>query len=239
MIYFVLWFRNDQERSVRDQVWPGAGCWDWKRDTPSPRSCRTQWYNLTGIAAFFFLLVLVVTSLNWFRRHYYKQFYVFHMVCGFGFLGMAIMHWRPIITFLAPSIIYYLASTMPAFVQAISSRVRGGVRILQVVHIPDAGGVKEVHIATTPEANRVLETSPSMYVKLAAPSISLVSHPFTVFKHPRDPTTVRVLMRPVGPFTKALIKRWEKVEPTPVVVDGFIQTGNRCHEGKLNPFASG
>lgn len=229
VIHVVVWAKNDQA-SIWDQVITKASCWTRKADDSVSRECRTQWYNFTGVISFVFFSVLIVTSLNWFRRRYYRLFYVFHVLCGTGMLAAAVMHWRPIITFIAPSLIYYLASTMPVVVQAISSRVRGGVKVVKVVHLANAGGCKEIHIATTPVAHNALERTPSMFVKLCVPSISLVWHPFTVFKHPQDSSTVRLLFRPVGPFTKHLASRWEKEQSTPVIVDGFYQTRNRCLE---------
>ena len=228
-IHVIAWAKNDQV-NIWEQVIPEANCWTWKADNSLSRECRTQWYNFTGMISLLFFLVLIVTSLNWFRRRCYNLFYVFHVVCGTGMLAAAVMHWRPIITYIAPSLIYYLASTMPVVVQAVSSRVRGGVKVVKVVHLANAGGCKEMHIATTTVDNNALERTPSMFVKLCVPSISLVWHPFTVFKHPRDSSTVRLLFRPVGPFTKSLALRWEEEQSTPVIVDGFYQTGNRCLE---------
>jgi predicted ferric reductase len=219
-----------KQESLSDQIIPGSKCWEWNPTEKPPRSCRSQWYNFTGLLAFLFMTVLILTSLNWFRRRHYRLFYIFHVVCGIGMLAGAAMHWRPIITFIAPSLIYYLASTMPALIQALASRFRGGVNIQQVVHLKNAGGCKEIHLATSTNTSAALEQQPSMYVKLCAPSISLVWHPFTVYKHPRDPTTLRILVRPVGPFTKQLALRWEQERHTVTLVDGFYQTGNRCLE---------
>ena len=145
-------------------------------------------------------------------------------------LVVAIAHWNPLITYLMPSIVYYLASTAPALIQAAASRYRGGVQIKKIVHLKDAGGCKEVHVVTTPETNAALDNQPSMFVKLCVPSISLVWHPFTVFKDENDPTTVRFLFRPVGPFTKKLAAGVEQENPPITVLDGLYHTGNRCLE---------
>ena len=145
-------------------------------------------------------------------------------------LVVAVVHWNPLITYLMPSIVYYLASTAPALIQAAASRYRGGVQIKKIVHLTDAGGCKEVHVVTTPETNAALDYQPSMFVKLCVPSVSLVWHPFTVFKDENDPTTVRFLFRPVGPFTKKLAAGVEQENPPITVLDGLYHTGNRCLE---------
>ncbi|CAB9506527.1 Ferric reduction oxidase [Seminavis robusta] len=231
IIHFIVWTRN-QELNVWEQIWPASNCWEWNAETKAvPKGCRSQWYNLTGVIAAFFMLVLILTSINWFRRRYYRIFYICHVICAIGMIAGAAMHWRPIITFLAPSIIYYLASTMPALVQAVASRARGGVRLVKVVHLKDAGGCKEIHVSTTHSANVALDNTPSMFVKMCVPGISMIWHPFTVFKHPRDPSTVRILFRPVGTFTKQLASRYEEQgKNTPTVLDGFYHAGNRTLE---------
>ncbi|KAL7558547.1 hypothetical protein ACA910_015749 [Epithemia clementina (nom. ined.)] len=229
---------------VIEGIIPGSDCWAWKplqelsesdiERGRSPHSlsseCKDQFYNFTGIIALVFFIILCVTSLNWFRRKYYRLFYIFHMTFGVAMLVTAVAHWNSLITYIMPSVVYYLASTAPVLIQAVASRFRGGVQIKKVVHLKDAGGVKEVQIATTMAANAALDNQPSMFVKLCVPSISLVWHPFTVFKNNSDPTTVRFLFRPVGPFTKKLAAGLEQDCPPVTIMDGFYQTGNRCLE---------
>lgn len=244
ILYIAEWFIY-REEPVLEQIIPGSGCWAWnpawrelsERDISRGRNpysldgeCKDQWYNFSGLIALLFFIILCVTSLNWFRRRYYRLFYVFHMTFGVGMLVVAVAHWSPLIAYIMPSIVYYLASTTPALIQAAASRYRGGVQIKKVVHFKDAGGCKEVHVATAVETNAALGNQPSMFVKLCVPSISLVLHPFTVFKHDSDPTTVRFLFRPVGPFTKKLAAGVEQESPPITILDGLYHTGNRCLE---------
>ena len=243
ILYICDWFLYHDE-SVLEQIIPGSECWAWKPTRElseediergrSPHSlsgeCSDQFYNFTGLIALLFFVILCATSLNWFRRKYYRLFYIFHMTFGVGMLVGAVAHWNSLVTYLLPSIVYYLASTAPVLIQAVASRFRGGVQIKKIVHLLDAGGCKEVQVATAPETNAALDNQPSMFVKLCVPSISLVWHPFTVYKHENDPTTVRFLFRPVGPFTKKLATGLEQDRPPVTILDGLYHTGNRCLE---------
>lgn len=93
ILYIVEWFVYRDE-PVLDQIIPGSGCWAWRpayrelseRDIQRGRNpyslddgCSDQWYNFSGLIALLFFIILCVTSLNWFRRRYYRLFYIFHM----------------------------------------------------------------------------------------------------------------------------------------------------------------
>ena len=67
-------------------------------------------------------------------------------------------------------------------------------------------------------------------MKLCVPSISIVWHPFTVYKHPEDLMTARFVFRPVGPFTKKLGERLLAPQRPVTVLDGFYPGGDFCGE---------
>ena len=226
--YVIDWFAFHEE-SVWEQIIPDSECWEW-RTSEVTRSCNHQWYNFSGIIAGVLFVVLIISSLNWFRRKYYSIFYFCHVVFGTAMLLMAILHWRPLVTYLMPSIIYYMASTTPTLVQAAASYFRGGVKVHKVLQLVDAGGCLEVQMATTGSANAALDRETCLFVKICVPKHSLVWHPFTVFKATSDPSTVRFIFRPVGPFTTKLAHSiLENTRPR-IIVDGFYRGGDRAHE---------
>ena len=223
--YVIDWFAF-QEESIWEQIIPDRSCWKWANADVS-RECNHKWYNFSGIVASFFFMALIVSSLNWFRRKYYRIFYICHVFFGTAMILMAILHWRPLVTYLIPSIVYYLASTTPTLVQAVTSFVRGGVILKKVIPLVDGGGCLEVHLATTSETNAILARESCLFVKVCVPKHSLVWHPFTVFRLASDPTTVRLIFRPVGPFTETLAQSLlEDIKPR-VLVDGFYRGGDR------------
>lgn len=116
----------------------------------------------------------------------------------------------------------------PSFSKSI---LRGGVKITRVTPILDSGGCVEVRVATEANANQALDEGPGSFVKLCVPSISLVWHPFTVYKHANDPRTVRFLFRPVGPFTTKLAETLTAPRERPItILDGFYRGADRVGE---------
>ncbi|KAG7363891.1 ferric reductase like transmembrane component [Nitzschia inconspicua] len=235
ILYVFKWFLYYDE-PVWDQIKPNSTCWGWNQPnsmtlTEHRVSCRRNWYNLTGILIAVLFLVLLATSLNWFRRQWYRVFYLFHVFTGTLIILISMLHWGGFVIAMAPSIAYYLASTAPTLIQALASRFRGGVRITRVVQIPDAGGCIEVHMETNAQSQAALERKPCLYCKICIPSLSIVWHPFTVFMQPQDLSCVRFLFRPVGPFTKAAAEALTSTTKSPVtIVDGFYSGEDRVQE---------
>jgi len=215
---------------IYKQFIPHPKCWTWTWTDETSEDiqpgCSHVYYNLTGILAALAFTVLWGSSLNWVRRRNYRLFYILHIIFGsLGLLG-TIAHMPFVSVYLLPGLVYYLASTTPAVVQAIASRFRGGVKIRKVLLVEDSGGCVEVHIDSEKIALAVLDREPCQFIKLCVPKISLVWHPFDVYKtYSVDGTpeeTVRFLFRPVGPFTKALAEQLTSSVARPVtLVDGF------------------
>lgn len=221
---------------VYEEIFPPKECWTGTNTAES--RCGGKFYNFTGLVAFTFMAVLWASSFNWFRRKWYRMFYILHIIFGTLSILASIWHYEYIGLYLLPSILYYLASTMPTLVQALASRFRGGVKILQVVELEDAGDCLEVRVSMDPSAQNAISSShPSLFIKLCVPKISVVWHPFTVYNHPNDATTMRMLFRPIGPFTKALRSRLLDANERPVtLIDGFyrgndhVQQALMCHD---------
>jgi hypothetical protein len=215
--------------AVYKQVIPDSRCWSWtwtaETEADIEPSCRHVHANLSGVIAAVFFTVLWGSSLNWVRRKNYRLFYTLHIIFGILTILGSILHMYWFVLYLIPSITYYLASTTPTVVQAVASRFRGGVKIRKVVLVEDSGGCVEVQMEAHRTAHAVLDREPCQFIKLCVPKISLIWHPFDVFKgYSVDGTTddtVRFLFRPVGPFTKELAKRLTGVERPVTLVDGF------------------
>jgi Ferric reductase like transmembrane component/Ferric reductase NAD binding domain len=215
---------------VWQQIIPNNECWTWKESNVDiVPSCNHVFYNWTGIVAAIFFIVLWGSSLHWFRRRNYRLFYLFHIIFGTLTLLGIILHMHWFIIYLIPSMTYYLASTMPTLVQALASRFRGGVKVRQAVVIPDSGGCFELHFEAHDTALEKLTSEPCMFVKVCVPKISLVWHPFDVYKG--DDSTVRCLIRPVGPFTKKFAEFMTRTDERPItLVDGFYSGADKSEE---------
>jgi len=76
------------------------------------------------------LLALVLTSLNFVRRASYRFFYVSHLITATVFLITMILHMKRIIVYLMPSLVLYLATTVPTWIQSlVGAYFDGGVHI--------------------------------------------------------------------------------------------------------------
>jgi NAD(P)H-flavin reductase len=92
-----------------------------------------------------------------------------------------------------------------------------------------------VHVATDATTDAALAREPCSYIKLCVPAISVVWHPFTVFRscggNEQDETpqtTMRLLFRPVGPFTAQLAQQLV-ARPRPIAIfDGLYSVGNHA-----------
>jgi predicted ferric reductase len=227
-----MWFKWSPGK-VYEEFIPPKECW---RGVVSEESrCLWKLYNLTGLVAFVFYTVLWVSSFNWFRRKHYRLFYILHVVFGTLAILASIWHFEFIGLYMLPSLLYYLASTMPTLVQALASRFRGGVNILQIVKLHDAGDCFEVRVSADPTAHAELSSShPSKFVKLCAPRISAVWHPFTVYNHPDDPATMRMMIRPIGSFTKALRSSLVNPNICPLaLINGFYRGSDHCQQALM------
>lgn len=221
---------------VWQQIVPNRKCWSftWNEETVNEiqPQCAHVFYNWTGIVAAVFFIVLWGSSLNWVRRRNYRIFYILHVTFGTLTLLGIILHMHWFIIYFLPSITYYLVSTTPTLVQALASRFRGGVKIRQVVQVENSGGCVEVQLEVNKAASAVLDREPCHFIKICVPKISLVWHPFDVYKSGAQSDeaaeTVRFLFRPVGPFTKQLAERLTSVDEPPVtLVDGLYQGADK------------
>ena len=227
-----VWFKW-APGAIYEEIFPPKDCWSGEYTEES--RCSWKFYNFTGVIAMIFYTILWASSFNWFRRKWYRLFYILHVVFGTLTLLASVWHFEFIGLYLLPSILYYLASTMPTLVQALASRFRGGVQIVQVVALDNAGDCIEVRVSLDPSAEANLSNShPSKFIKLCAPGISSVWHPFTVYNHPNDPTTMRMMIRPIGPFTMKLRSSLVDVDRRPVtLIDGFYRGADHCQQAMM------
>lgn len=227
ILYIPVWFHEkDDHGPVIRQIVPEKICWNWKEKSSmteeQDQECHYQWFGFTGVIAGVAFFALTVSSLNYFRRRMYQTFYWIHVALGPLTIMLMVWHWAPAVIFLLPSTAYYLASTTPVLVQALASRFRGGHKIVKVRKIQDASGVVEIAIAVTPGAAQVLLNEGCPYVKVCVPKISLIWHPLSAFQHPQDRATARILMRPVGRWSKAFQQALLASDESPTtILDGI------------------
>jgi predicted ferric reductase len=225
------------QENIWKLLFPPASCWhlwssgtDADEPTFSCQSSRTDCdcaafaRNFTGLVAATALIVIALTSLSYVRRNHYRIFYICHISMGMLFIIMAIFHWSRTLMYILPSILYYTAATCPITVQALIKLWwdRGAKLTAVKCMIGDDNHKNrnsssssnqpiavELCFEASPAAAAALALKPAQYARIWIPAISPMSwHPFTVVSCAKDDgTTIRILFRPTGPFTRALAQQ--------------------------------
>ena len=236
------WYiRND---GVVSMLFPKAACWTYHNDS----SCYDLFRNFTGFVAMVFMVAIAVTSLSFVRRASYSLFYKVHVVAGPASLLFAILHWNRMVLFVSPGILFYVASTVPVWVRLLRSFAsENGVKLvsatdLSCLNTTTSDGTMRSCMSVTFEVDdeAARQYKPGQYVKLSVPSISGISHPFTVSRvlsrNKQESNQMRFIFRATGQFTRSLFK--SVVDPTAsssseravlaphMVMDGFYGQSN-------------
>jgi predicted ferric reductase len=212
-----------------DLIFPTRECWK----SGYGFSCHLRFVNLLGIFCGVCFILLGLTSMWWVRRNHYRVFYICHVVFSSMLLFGLVMHYNKMIWYLAPGLLYYMASSVPVWIEGIQKWRQGGVMVSNVVHVPDSGGCVELSIRMDGNGHGDIDTHASAricgkYAKLCVPEVSAISHPFTVFSHPNHLDGMKILFRAYGPFTTQLSNKLIKSSPSKnhnpcpkILVDGL------------------
>jgi len=207
-------------------------------------SCYDIFRNLAGFLSGMALFVILLTSLHRVRRHCYRLFYTCHIIAAPLALVMVILHWGRSILFIMPSLLYYAASSLIRFVESRKQYSDRGVKVISAEMIsslsewePNKNGVGSDYMSLTVEATKhaVQCFLPGHYVQLFDPTISNVSHPFTVNTVPGKAKQLRIIFNASGKFTSQLAKRihqdaMNSANMPHLYIHGYLGTPNRINE---------
>ena len=201
-IYIWMYVRND---GLKD-ILPMRECWTWSE---LDDECHDRFVNVLGLFCGTCFVVLILTSLWWVRRNFYRVFYLSHIVCSICLMFGLVMHYNKMIWYLSPSLVYYFAIRITILVESILSRRNGGIKILQAIEIPDSRGCVLVQVQAKCESGRIdsydlLEHTCGTYTRIKVPGISSIWHPFTAFAKYNDDPSLYFLFRSIGRFTTEL-----------------------------------
>lgn len=211
-------------------ILPPAPCWSLTSGDYTPEcndyntdcTCYDHFRNLTGVAAVILMVVIAITSTNYVRRHYYRIFYMIHVLVAPSCLLLVIFHWNKSILYLAPSLLYYAATSAPVVIER--SRSKTQIHSMQRIH--DRGGRDArpcVALTINATERAVLSYASGQYVKVSAPMISHISHPFTINKVPGKPKQLRIIFRVTGNFTHQLAEQIQH-QRMPLYIEGYFGT---------------
>mmetsp|Transcript_23248 Transcript_23248/g.68748 ORF Transcript_23248/g.68748 Transcript_23248/m.68748 type:complete len:902 (-) Transcript_23248:201-2906(-) len=192
-------------------------------DGKEGRQCWLALVNATGMISVVAYLLLAITSLPRVRRYSYTLFYRVHIPAAWTMLFTAIWHYPTCALILIPNIIYYLSFHIPVYVTQAFEYYKNLRRrpqeknespLVEANLIP--GGSIELILATSNDEDHCRHEN--IFVRLSHPSVSKLSHPFSVF-HCQDLMnqcdesssssslkTLSMLLRPTRPFTDGLTK---------------------------------
>ncbi|CAB9526494.1 NADPH oxidase 4 [Seminavis robusta] len=240
---------------------PPAGCWSMNSETYNAAqptcvdedtdcTCYDIHRNLTGVLAGVALLVILITSWYPIRRQCYRLFYMSHVIAAPLAIILVVLHWNRSILFMAPSLIYYTASSFPVFVESWGRQSTSkGVEVVSIDRIAsfadwkgkqgaNSRGTNSTHyISLTVRATEaaVRQFRPGYYIQLLAPDVSTISHPFTINLVPARHDQLRIIFKATGNFTLQLSQSLQPQQPPssslpPIFLDGFLGSPSRVRE---------
>lgn len=212
------------------------GCWsDWDGYQPicsSPDtdcSCYDHFRNLTGCLAVIPLLLILVSSLGTVRRKFYFMFWRIHVISGPLAFLFVIVHWPRAILYICGGLLYYLASSMPVFLETRTSKSEVALVSAKLIdnETKDDDTVPRTCVSLTLKVSSLAmeRYRAAQYVRLWASDIASEAHPFTINKvwsSQEDENYMRIIFRQTGNFTKQLGHRLLDSQDPPVIhLDGF------------------
>lgn len=205
-------------------------------DDDTDCECYDLLRNMTGIMALVGLLTIGVTSLNYVRRTNYRLFYLTHVMVAPTVLLVTILHYEKTMLYIAPSILYYIASSFPVMAENRSCCSEVAVKPTRVERIKSSIDRRQREcISLTFKASpaAVDMHCSGQYVKLGAPQLSSVTHPFTVNRVAGSKEELRIIFRVIGKFTNRLCDRLVNPlnDALPIItIDGFHGPQNRVDD---------
>jgi predicted ferric reductase len=182
--------------------------------------CNDLFRNWTGMIGF--LLLVLIGASAFVRRRYYRLFYSIHIVAGPTVLVVSVLHWNRSMIYIAASALYYTACSFPAFTEHLMRRrnwneSQANIISSELIHDGTDSSRTVVNITFKASQNALDSFQPGQYVMLRVPSISNISHPFTVNATYFDAGTsnlngtarnqyLRIMCRSTGTFTNAVSK---------------------------------
>lgn len=224
--------------NLLSMIIPPAPCWTLSEadfqptcnDSDTDCSCYDHFRNLIGVLAALGLVVIAITTLNYIRRNHYRIFYMAHVLAAPIVIIMSILHWQRSVLYMAPSLLYYVASSVPVMMEAaLKMKKDGGVAVISVQKIMPSD--RPCISLTVAASDITFLLRSGQYVKLLAPEISSLSHPFTVNRVNGKLGQLRIIFRVTGPFTSKLANRLvDGTRPPLLHMDGFHGTALRVDQ---------
>jgi predicted ferric reductase len=216
-ILHCLRLRLQSNTILMSYLFPPLGCWRHPQSYnplvcelggKGDCTCYEQFRVSTGLVGMIGLLLIGVSSLYKIRRKYFSSFIILHYILTPLTFLIICIHYNRAIIYASGSLLYYLASCCPIWVECLGKRMRRQATKLVLIENIDADPTQShrMCVALTFEASKAAmeQYRPGVYSHLLVPSISQVAHPFTIIQVPKQPQQIRIIFRVSGHFTNAL-----------------------------------
>lgn len=229
--HILKWHIDDSEDStnIYNSIVPSKYC--WQNFGKNDKECYPVFRNFTGTVSMICFIGILLSSLNFVRRRYYRLFYRFHIILGPVVIISACMHHPRIVLYLSPGILYYLSSSVPSYIKVSSTRYYAkGINLISSRTIPYSGGCVELSFECDPF---LAQKHVAQYVRICVPQISFMDfHPFTIIPSYRNPSAMNVIFRPTGNFTNKLSRTLALADRSKVdfLLDGVYFGPNRVEQ---------
>ena len=239
LYYTIIWIKIKKFTYIDVFPTSSEGCFDTLYDYST--DCYDTYINLLGIISGLLLVLLCISSLYIVRRRYYKLFYTFHIGISTVVLFGLVMHYNKMIWYLLPSLLYYLGSNVPIYIESLYKYIKlRGVKVTKVVCIPNSNGCVDISLSMNNNDERQQRSSTfqdtiGRYILLSVPELSYQSHPFTIFASSSSnggDDNVHILFRPCGSFTMSLSKRLRSLTLLPELTPSEIETSSSFTQHK-------
>ncbi|KAL6785949.1 FRE1C [Auxenochlorella protothecoides x Auxenochlorella symbiontica] len=189
LLYFIFW-------GITHQFWTMFT--DWSEDSSIN--------YLAGSISWFFGLALWLTSMEWCRRGFWEVYYRFHIVCFFGFMFFAYIHY-------SGSWIYFSPGLLLWFIDLV---LRAG-SYPNTTTVANCGVSASEEVVTLQiQASKRARGCPLHDIYLLFPTISRWQwHPFTI-SHQSPDGVLTVRIKRFGGWTESLLNKLKNREPLPI-----------------------
>ena len=206
------WIANEiPKQGLRDLLVPAIACFrtsiylqmcqrDSGDDTDSNDLAKND-INTDECVSHDCFLGIGFSSMNIVRRKAYTIFYIVHAGLAVLALVFSILHWDQTFTYLLPSLILWLSTSLPVCVE---THLAPSVLVTKIESIPAEKPCVSITFKVSPSFQT--KFLPGHYVLLGSNEISFIMHPLTLCHVQDSPHEYRVIARCVGPFTSKLLQ---------------------------------
>mmetsp|Transcript_62548 Transcript_62548/g.152286 ORF Transcript_62548/g.152286 Transcript_62548/m.152286 type:complete len:890 (-) Transcript_62548:21-2690(-) len=202
---------------------------DVTEDGTNECTCYDHFVPFTGWVAGFGLLMIGLSSLYRVRRKQFVVFATLHYLMSPIVIIMICIHYNKAVLYVSGGTLYYLACNAPRWVEqwwknstiltsssCRQTNVSRNVALVSIERIdPDPSHWDRPCLAITMKATdeAIRQYQPGMYGLFKVPSISRISHPFTINRvfvnrsqnnQGQNQNLIRIICRVTGRFTKSL-----------------------------------